>query len=285
MPDPRSHTISASNAEQLRAWDGDEGAYWAAHADHFDRAVAHHHQHLMGAAGIRSAERVLDVGCGTGQSTRDAARAATAGAALGVDLSAAMLAVARRRAREEGVSNARFQQADAQVHPFETEGVDVVISRTGAQFFGDLDAAFANIARALRPGGRLAIVSWRPLADNEWIRELSAAMAAGRDLPAPPADAPGPFGLAEPARVRTVLATAGFTDVDLEAFDEPMWFGDDADDAHRFISGLMGWMLEGLDETGRTRALDALRATVAAHETSDGVLFDSAAWLIRASRP
>jgi SAM-dependent methyltransferase len=196
-----------------------------------------------------------------------------------------MLAVARDRAIEEGVSNARFDQVDAQVHPFEAEGFDVAISRTGAQFFGDLAAAFANIARAIRPGGRLAIISWQALPRNEWIREFSGAMAAGRDLPAPPPDAPGPFALADPDRVRAVLSTAGFAEVDLEAVDEPMWFGADADDAHRFIGGLLGWMLEGLDESGRIRALDALHATMAAHETADGVLYESAAWLVTATRP
>src|SRR5215207_4897821 len=113
MTDTSSLPVDASNAGQLRAWDGDEGAYWAAHADYFDRGLARHHQRLMAAAAIGAAERVLDVGCGTGQTTRDAARVARVGSALGVDLSAAMLAVARRRATEEGVTNIRFEQADA----------------------------------------------------------------------------------------------------------------------------------------------------------------------------
>jgi ubiquinone/menaquinone biosynthesis C-methylase UbiE len=137
MTDTSSLPVDASNAEQLRAWDGDEGACWAARADHFDRSVARHHQRLMAAAEIGWAERVLDVGCGTGRTTRDAARATGAGSALGVDLSAAMLAVARRRAAEEGLTNARFEQVDAQVHPFVPEAFDLAISRTGAMFFGD----------------------------------------------------------------------------------------------------------------------------------------------------
>lgn len=277
--------VDAANTEQLRAWDGDEGAYWAANAEYFDRSVARHHQRLMTAAAIGTTEQVLDVGCGTGQTTCDAARAAAAGSALGVDLSAAMLAVARRRAAEDGMTNARFEQVDAQVHPFEPDSFDAVVSRTGAQFFGDPVAAFTNIGRAVRPGGRLVLLAWQGLPGNEWIREFSSAMAAGRDLPGPPPDAPGPFSLADPHRVRAVLSTAGYADVDLEDVNEPMWFGGDADDAHRLISGLLGWMLEGLDEAGRRRALDALHATVAAHETAAGVLYDSSAWLIRARRP
>jgi len=285
MTDLSSLPVDPANTEQAQAWDGDEGAYWAAHADHFDRAVAAYHARLMAGATVGEADHVLDLGCGTGQTTTDAARAAHAGAALGVDLSAAMLDVARRRATEEGVTNAWFEQADAQIHPFEPGAFDVAISRTGATFFGDLVAAFTNIRRALRSDGRLVLLTWQPLAGNEWIREFAGALAAGRDLPTPPPDAPGPFALADPDRVHTVLSNAGFADVDLEALNEPMWFGRDADDAHRLISGLMVWMLEGLDESGRRSALDALRATTAAHETADGVLYESGAWLIRARRP
>ncbi|MGH3368401.1 MAG: SAM-dependent methyltransferase, partial [Nocardioidaceae bacterium] len=103
-------------------------------------------------------------------------------------------------------------------------------------------------------------------------------------LPAPPPDAPGPFSLSDPDRVRTVLTTSGFTDIDLEGTAAGMWFGNDAHDAHRFVLGLMGWMLEGLDDAGRARAVDGLRATMAAHETSGGVVFGSAAWTITAAR-
>jgi SAM-dependent methyltransferase len=276
--------IHPSNAEQLRAWDGDEGAYWAEHADYFDRSVATYHAALLATAAITSTDRVLDIGCGTGQTTRDAARAAVHGSALGVDLSARMLDHACRRAADQGVTNASFQQVDAQIHPFPPEAFDVAISRTGATFFGDLTAAFTNISRAMVPGGRLVLVAWQPLPANEWIRAISGALAAGRDLPAPSPDASGPFSLSDPIRARTILRAAGFTDIEFEATTAGMWFGTDADDAHRFVLGLMGWMLQGLDDTGRARATDRLQATMAAHETSDGVVFGSAAWTIRGSR-
>ena len=275
--------VDPSNVEQLRAWDGEEGAYWADNAEYFDRSVAPYHERLFAVAAIGEGDRVLDIGCGTGQTTRDAARAASAGSALGVDLSARMLEYARRRATEEGVANVAFAQVDAQIHPFEPGGCDVAISRTAAMFFGDHGAAFANIARALRPGGRLVLVAWQPLAGNEWVREISGALAAGRNLPAPPADR-GPFSLSEPDRVRALLAGAGFASVEIEGTAAGMWFGNDADDAHRFVLGLMGWMLQGLDETNRARAIDALHATMTAHETLDGVLFESAAWTIDATR-
>ncbi len=195
-----------------------------------------------------------------------------------------MLDYARRRAIDEGVTNVTFEQADAQIHPFEPGSFDVAISRTAAMFFGDHVAAFTNIGRALRSGGRLVLVTWQPLPGNEWIREISGALAAGRDLPAPPPDA-GPFALSDPDRIRMLLTRAGFADVELEGTTAGMWFGNDADDAHRFVLGLMGWMLEGLDDAGRARAIDALHATMAAHETPDGVLFESAAWITQATRP
>jgi SAM-dependent methyltransferase len=195
-----------------------------------------------------------------------------------------MLDYARDRAAQEGVSNATFAQADAQIHPFESGAYDVAISRTAAMFFGDHLAAFTNIGQALRPGGRLVLVTWQPLAGNEWIREISGALAAGRDLPTPPPDA-GPFALSDPNRVRALLTDAGFADVELDGTTAGMWFGHDADDAHRLVLGLMGWMLGGLDDAGRARAIDALHATMASHATAEGVCFDSAAWTIQATRP
>ncbi|MGP3913217.1 class I SAM-dependent methyltransferase [Nonomuraea sp. 10N515B] len=107
---------------------------------------------------------MLDVGCGTGQTTRLAARTAPHGHALGVDLSEPMLARARATAIAEGITNLRFEQGDAQVHPFPEGGFDVAISRGGIMFFADPVAAFANIGRALRPSGRLAFVCLREMA-------------------------------------------------------------------------------------------------------------------------
>ena len=274
-----------SNAGQARAWDGDEGAYWADHASRFDRAVAAYHGALMAACGIARGERVLDIGCGTGQATRDAAGAAGPGSALGVDLCGRMIELARQLAARQDIGNVSFEQADAQIYPFPAGSFDVAISRTGTMFFGDPVAAFANVGRALRPGGRLVMLAWQGPGPNEWVRELSGALAAGRDLPVPPPDAPGPFSLADPGRTRTLLASAGFSDVTIDGLHGPMWFGSDPDDAHRFVLGLLGWMLDGLDATGRKRALGALSATVTAHAGSDGVTFASAAWLIRAVRP
>jgi SAM-dependent methyltransferase len=182
--------VDPSNAAQERAWEGAEGDQWAAHADLMEGMAARYDPALLDAAEIDATARVLDVGCGTGSVTRAAARRARSGTALGVDLSTAMVDVARERAARAGLANAAFARADAQVHPFRTAGFDVVLSRTGASFFGDLAAAFANLARATAPGGRLALLTWQPLPRNEWIAAIGGALT-GRPLPGPPAGTPG----------------------------------------------------------------------------------------------
>lgn len=277
-----THQVDPANAEQLRAWDGTDGAYWAAHAERFEQAIRDYDAPFFEAAAIAPTDRVLDIGCGTGGSARAAARLASAGSVLGVDLSSAMLEVARGAAEREGLANVSFEQADAQIHPFGEGAFDVVISRAGAMFFGDPHAAFANIARALRPGGRLVLLVWQPFARNEWVVEIMGALAAGRDLPAPPPGAPGPFSMGDPDHVHALLVSAGFDDVRVSGLEGRTFFGPDPDDAHRFVAGLMPWMLDGLDDTARAGALDALHRTIQAHHTAEGVAFRSAAWLVTA---
>lgn len=284
MSHSRTFEVHATNIDQVRAWDGDEGAYWAAHAEHFDRAVAEYHEEFVAIAVPDASARVLDIGCGTGQTTRDAARVATEGSALGIDLSTEMIRLARRLAAEHRIGNATFEQGDAQIHAFEPGLFDAAISRTGTMFFGDPLAAFTNIARAVRAGGRLTMLVWQSPESNEWISELRGALATTNDVPAGAIDAPGPFALAQPERVERVLSAAGFSDIEVSQRRAPMWFGSDADDAYAFVVGLLGWMLGGLDEPGRNRALDRLRATLAAHQTGDGVVFASATWLVQARR-
>jgi hypothetical protein len=154
-------------------------------------------------------------------------------------------------------------------------------------FFADPVAAFTNIASALRPGGRLVMLVWQSLAANEWMSAMRDALAVGRDLPVPPPGAPGPFGMADTGYATGLLTGAGFTDVAFTGSEQPFDVGPDADDAYAVAAGMQPvlLMLADLDEPTRARALDRLRAAVAAHETPDGVVFRSAAWVVTARKP
>ena len=278
--------MTIANAEMAKVWDGDEGEQWTEDADRYDAVVVPYSRHLMAAARISTSDRVLDIGCGTGESTRQAARAAASGSALGVDLSARMLKRAEERSRDEGIANIAFLQADAQVHRFDESAFDIVISRFGAMFFGDPVAAFRNIATAMRPGGRLVLLSWQELTKNEWVASFRDALAAGRTLPTPPSGAPGPFGLADAGGVQHILGEAGLDDVALVALDEPIRFGSNAGDAWPFVvgMGMVKGLTEGLDADTKTRALDQLRRVLEEHDSAAGVTFASSAWLITARR-
>lgn len=278
--------VDPANTDAQRSWDGADGEYWAEHHDVFDASMAGYVAPLLDAAALTASDRVLDIGCGNGVTTLAAAHRIPQGRVLGADLSGAMLAVARNRAGHDGLGNAEFVQADAQIHPFEPASFDAVISRFGVMFFGDPAAAFTNIGRAVRPGGRLAMLVWQSIERNEWVRAVGAALGAGRALPAPPPGAPGPLSLADPGRVCALLTIAGFDDVTLTAVAEPMSFGPDSAAALEFVLGLpfARFMLRDLDGAARVGALDALRATIEGHLTPDGVQFAAAAWLVTAIR-
>jgi SAM-dependent methyltransferase len=280
-----SDTRSSGNVEQARAWNGADGEHWTEYEDHYNATVEHYHLRLMEAAQPSPADLVLDVGCGCGESTRDAARIASSGRVLGVDLSAQMIARARERARAERVTNVEFERADAQAYPFRPGSFDLAISRFGAMFFAHPVVAFVNIGRALRPGGRIVLMTWQELARNEWLQAIRGALAVNRTLQQPPRDAPGAFGLADPAVVRKILTEAGFEDVRLADVNEPVRLGRDTNDAFDFVSGLgvTRGLLEGLDQTDQARALEELRAMLDAHATETGVLLASRAWLITAN--
>lgn len=281
MPD-----VAPANAENAAAWNGDEGGYWAEQDTRFNAWVARYDRPFLTAAAIGPADQVLDIGCGTGQTTRAAAKAAPDGTALGVDVSVPMVEVARKRAAEEGVPNTSFDAGDAQIYPFAEQACDVVISRYGSMFFADAAAAFTNFGRAVRPGGRLAMLVWRPLAENEWMTEFRRVAAAGRDLPTPPPNAPGPFAFADPAYTRAVLTAAGFADVQSTEVDAPVYMGPDAESAFTFLCGMgfVKFMLNTLGEDIRARTCDGLRASIEDHAGPEGVFYDSAAWLVTARR-
>jgi SAM-dependent methyltransferase len=252
--------VDPSNVDQLGYWDGASGAYWARRATRFDEGVAAYRADFVAAMGLAPDEDVLDVGCGSGETTRDAA--ARARSALGVDLSGPMLEVAR--ARSAGLANVRFEQADAQIHRFEP--VDVIVSRTGVMFFGDPAAAFANLVAALRPGGRLVLMTWQAPERNAWQLALRRAISGG-DEPPPP----GLFN--DPDRFGTLLRDAGCRDVTFTPHEAPMYFGPDPADAAAFLAAQHNMTPE---------AADVLRADMQDRAGEDGVHYDSAAWFVTA---
>jgi len=285
MAEPQG-AAACANAEQAAEWDGPAGAHRTRHAAVFDAEARPHNERFRAAVGVSARDRVLDVGCGTGQTTRDAARAAVDGNALGVDLSAQMLDHARRRSREEGLTNVSFLQADAQVHRFPAASFEVCISRFGTMFFADPVAAFSNIGHALRPGGRLVLMVWQARDRNEWTTAVREALAGDNPVPPPPAEGPHPFSLADPAVAGGILAAAGFADIGFTDVHEPVFYGPDSAVALDVVRGLRSTrdLLAGLDAGETEQALRRLRATLAAHQTGDGVVFDARTWIISARR-
>lgn len=278
--------LTIANVEMAAAWDGHEGDHWTEQADRYDAAGRRHRQYLLDRNVVASGDRVLDIGCGAGLFTTEVARLAAPGAVLGVDLSGRMLELARRRGQAAGLDNVTFEQADAQVHPFEEASFDVAVSAFGAMFFNDRPAAFANIGRALRPGGSLVMLAWRELGANEWLVEMREALAAGRTLPVPPMGGPGPFGLADADGVTGVLAGAGFDQISLDEVNEAIEFGRDAADAFSFVRtmGMVEGLTRDLDDETKATTMDRVRAMLSAHETDDGVLLGTSSWLITARR-
>lgn len=280
--------MELSNVEEYAVWNGAAGAHRLRFQTQDDEEAGTLQPLLRAATAIQPGERVVDVGCGTGQSTRDAGRAAAPGPVLGVDLSAGMLDRARELTAGAGLDNVRYEQADAQVHRFEPESFDLAMSRFGVMFFGDPVAAFGNIGRALRPGGRLVVMVWQSRERNEWataIREALTAEAAA--TPDVQAAVDSPFSLADPSTVTGILEAAGFADVALQDVNEPNDLGPDAQSAYEFVRGLWstGTLLERLTPEQAERACDRLRAVMAAHDTGQGVLFGSRVWIVSARRP
>ncbi|MET7457635.1 methyltransferase domain-containing protein [Streptomyces sp. NPDC005574] len=276
------------NTEQEKAWNGPEGAHWARNQDRWNAVNEGFDEPLLDAAGITPDHRVLDLGCGSGQTTRLAARRAPRGHALGLDLSAPMLAEARSRAQREGLANIAFTQGDAQVHPFEAGAFDAAISRYGVMFFADPVAAFGNVGRALRPGGRLAFVCPAGAGLNDWV----SAMESLRDV-LPIGDfgrpgLPGMFSLAAPDRVRDLLTAAGLTDVTVNETQTYGTWGHGAEDAAEFMlgSGPGCHLLAQVDTTAQARAQHILTAHLRDHVAADGtVRLRSTSWLVTADRP
>lgn len=248
----------------------------------YDDELRAHNERLRDAAAIRSGEDVLDIGCGAGQTTREAGRAAAPGRVVGVDVSRPALERARELTVADGLGNVTYELGDAAVHRFEPEGFDVAISRFGVMFFPGPVAAFANIARALRQRARIAVLVWQTRERNVWDVVIGDAVGAP-----PPSAAGGPFSLGDPAVTQAVLERAGFDEVRFADVHEPMFFGADVGEALEWVGGFqhVREALDALDPGAREQAVERLRTTLAAHHAAGrGVVFESRAWLVTARR-
>jgi SAM-dependent methyltransferase len=275
------------NPDQIAYWNDRGGQTWAELQAHLDRQLAPLGAQAQAVLAPKTGEAILDVGCGCGDTSLALARAVgPTGRVVGLDIAQPMLEVARRRTAEAGLP-ASFRQADAQVEPLEPTAFDGLFSRFGVMFFADPIAAFRNLLGALKPGGRLAFVCWRPFEEVELLRlplQVALTVLPGAPAPADPF-APGPFAFGDADRTRNILEQAGFTAVRVEPFDALVGGGNlDETMAMSQRVGPLGRLLGEHPELAPA-ALVALRKALAPHEGPDGVKLNGAVWIVSAVKP
>jgi len=275
------------NAEQIRYWNEEAGPIWLEYRDLLDAQIRPFGELAMDRAVIRRSDRVIDVGCGFGETSLEIARRVGArGHVLGIDISTAMLEEARRGAASAGLVNAHFENVDAQTHPFEPGAFDLVYSRFGVMFFADPTAAFSNLRAALRPGARLAFVCWQALPENQWAQvPLAVVLRHVAAPPAPPPNAPGPFSLANRERLQHILRAADFTDIEIEDVHIPLTLAGGVNQASavEFLlnTGQTGRLLrEVADESIRSRVREEMPAALEPFAASGTVRFGAAVWMV-----
>ncbi len=273
----------SNNAEQIDFWNGPSGERWAYLADVTERHMTYITAALMPLAAAKPGERVVDIGCGCGATTRALAKAVGAkGNVMGIDVSRPMLMTAREKVNKD--DRISFVEADASQYPFKPE-FELAFSRFGVMFFTDPPTAFANIRKALVSSGRLVFVCWRSLAENVWAARL---LDATRDLlpPQPPMDpvAPGPFALADAKRLRSILTQAGFIRMHLEKLDTLVNMGATIDAALRTALGFgpLARLTSNADEQTRRKLEERIRMVLANFATPAGIAPPAACWLVSA---
>ncbi len=283
--------MSDANADQRSYWNEQAGPVWVAHQERLDRQIGPHGERALAALAPVPGERVLDLGCGCGESSLAlASRVAPGGHVLGLDLSELMLARARERAAAAGLANVSFRAADVQTAALDSAAFDAAFSRFGVMFFADPVAAFSNVRRALRPGGRLAFACWRPVAENPWVLVPMAAAAPHLTLPPPGSpDAPGPFSFGAAARVRSILEAAAFESIRIEPVEIAMTPGggdlDEAADTLLEVGPVASVLREMKAGTAlREKVRVAVRESFRPHLRAGRVELGSAIWLVQAQR-
>ncbi|WP_172597700.1 class I SAM-dependent methyltransferase [Sulfuriflexus mobilis] len=277
------------NMDMSEFWNGDGGRKWLRFQDRIDASLIDFGQEVMAATAISAGERVLDIGCGCGDTSFEMAHyVGPFGQVQGVDISELILEQGRSRAASAGQYNISFECADAQSHHFESMTFDVAFSRFGVMFFDNPIAAFDNIRRALQPRGRLAFICWQPINSNQWV-SLPLDIAANH-VPLPAASAeeePGAFSFGNANRIVHILAEAGFSDISIERFDTMFNVGRSLDEAVTFLSniGPASNAIEAanMDEISKARFLAELRTTLVPYKTLRGVELGAATWVVTAN--
>ena len=257
--------------------------------------LAAHSDEALDRSDIAEGARVLDVGCGFGDSTRRiAARVGPRGQAVGVDCAANFVKAAAQEAREAGVANAMFFEADAQVDDLRGP-YDFAFSRFGTMFFMMPGAAMRNIRKALKPGGSLTMIVWRRREENPWLHE--AELRVRELVPVISHEdtdqvhcGPGPFSMAGPDMVSSMLRSAGYDHIAFARFDADICIGADLAEAVEFAMALgpAGEIIRLAGEEGEKRkpqVVAALRETLAPYVRNDGVWGPSSTWFVTARNP
>lgn len=268
-----------ANASQARAWNGPEGAHWAALDE---GATAGLVAPLVAAAEVGVASAVLDIGCGTGDVTRWAARQAPEGRALGVDLSEPMIHRARELTAAAGIGNVEYAVDDVQVRRFEPASFDVALSHFATMFFADPVAAFTNVRGALAPGGRLVFVCPQAMETCDWYVVPMQALLG--HAPSEEETPSAMFSQADPDEVTDVLTRAGFGTVEVEPLVAPLLFGADLDAAVDFMlgTGPVRGLLDSHPDLGARDPRRLLEEALAPYAGPDGVRVPGAHWLVSA---
>jgi len=272
------------NRDQAALWNKASGEAWVDMQALLDRMLEPFERLVVDSGFPGEGGKVLDIGCGCGATTLAMARRLGAsGRCTGLDISRPLIAAARKRAAAEGVKNASFVEGDAQTCALEEGRYDAVISRFGVMFFDDPVAAFANIRRHARPGAKLAFVAWRSPAENDFMTAaVKAAAPFLPPMPAPNPDAPGQFAFADATRLTSILATSGWSDVDLQRVDVECRAGESDLMAYATRLGPVGLALRELDQATAENVTTALRSAFAPFVEGGFARFTAACWLASA---